>query len=69
MSINVGRQVNLIGFHRDNTGDEVPARRSREGAVTVVTDKLGGLVHNPTTGSSSCLGPRLCRSLLSRWSG
>jgi hypothetical protein len=27
MSINVGRQVNLIGFHRDNTGDDVPARR------------------------------------------
>jgi hypothetical protein len=27
MSINVGRQVNLIGFHRDHAGDAMPARR------------------------------------------
>ena len=38
-------------------------RLSREGAVTVVTEKLGGLVHNPTAGSSSCLCPPLCPSL------
>ena len=31
----------------------------------VVTDILGGSVHNLTTGSNLCLYPRFCPSLLS----
>jgi hypothetical protein len=41
-------------------------RLSWAGAVTVVTDKLGDALHKPTTGSGSCLCPRLCPLLLSR---
>ena len=48
MSINIGRQVNLIGFHSGNTGDDMPTRRfpppwtvEDTGAAFVVRDHGG----------------------------